>query len=605
MAISIPVAWILLSPFDLVSFSKSLVAIPVFLSNVFFWRDGGYFETAAELKPLLHTWSLAAEEQYYLIFPVFLVSFWRLGKIKVQYLITLLAASSLIGAQLGASHWPVANFFLLPTRAWELAIGALISFQMAAGKRAADSNAKRQILSLVGLLLVTISIFSFTKDTPSPSFYTLTPTLGAAFIILFAQPDTLAGKFLGSKLLVFFGLTSYSAYLWHQPILAFAKYYIPQVDFTLKVSLIVLTMLLSIATWRFVETPFRNKNLFRRKFIFGFSLIGSTSFILFGYVSYKIFESACSESAEANLAKKLVGAKAVYVSNMDERKFVKYRIKYETFIPNAVAIGSSRIMQIGENNYPDKILNLGVSGSSVEDHIAIADMARRKFKPSIYFFGVDPWLFNSNSGQVRWKSLEDEYVRALSELRGDTALVNSASQEEVDFRLPSDSGFTGFGANIYNFINLQKLVAIDDTSELRDKISRDGVHVYNSTYANKSQKEVIATFDQLIDYSMGDFTYSQELEDLFGKLIDAYSRESVVVLILPPYHPELFERIKVQRPIYLQVEARFRDFAKKHGVKIIGSYDPNQVGCIGTEFYDGMHPNAICMSKVLRQLTRI
>jgi peptidoglycan/LPS O-acetylase OafA/YrhL len=163
MAISIPFAWILLSPFDLNSFSKSLIAVPLFVSNFFFWRDGGYFQTASELKPLLHTWSLAVEEQYYLFFPIFLIFLWKLGKRWALLSIYLVAIVSLLIAQLGSIYKPIPNFLLLPNRAWELAIGALVVFYISNKKLTALPSSIKQILSLFGILLITISIFVNTQ----------------------------------------------------------------------------------------------------------------------------------------------------------------------------------------------------------------------------------------------------------------------------------------------------------------------------------------------------------------------------------------------------------------------------------------------------------
>ena len=191
MAASIPFAWILLPPFDLNSFSKSLIYIPLLLSNIFFWRNGGYFETAAELKPLLHTWSLSVEEQYYLVFPVFLMLLWRSKKHHVRKSIALIAVLSLITAQLLSNYNPIANFFLLPTRAWELAIGGLAATYII--NTSTNSLFSRQILSGIGLFMISISVFLFNKNTPTPSFYSLTPTIGTALILLFGRTDTFVG----------------------------------------------------------------------------------------------------------------------------------------------------------------------------------------------------------------------------------------------------------------------------------------------------------------------------------------------------------------------------------------------------------------------------
>jgi len=592
MAVSIPFAWILLPPFDLENFSKSLIAVPIFLSNFFFWKEGGYFENAAELKPLLHTWSLAVEEQYYVFFPIFLMLFWRLGRRWVLSTIILIAIASLIAAQIGSLYKPVANFFLLPTRAWELAIGALIVIYYPLKM----SFFTRQMLSGLGILLITASIFLFNKDIPFPSVYALIPTVGTALILLFALPDTYVGKLLGCRPLVFIGLISYSAYLWHHPIFAFSRYYFASITGTLMFGLVILTFLLSILTWRYIERLFRSRAQFSRKTIFLFSLILSLFFISFGFFSSKLFGSSSAFAVEERMAKDLSTANAVYSSNIDERKFIKFRIQFENLSRNIVVIGSSRIMQIGEKNYSDKIINLGVSGSSIEDHIAIADMASKKFNPSTIFIGVDPWLFNSSSGQGRWKSLNDEYISALSSLNIN---LTSRSNLEDDNKL---STFVRVASKIYNSINDQKFDAYSDIPESRDKIRRDGSHVYNTTYANKSQNEIRAGFDDLLNYAMAHYDYSIESEEIFGRFIDLYSKKYNVVLILSPYHPDLYERMKIERPIYLEIESNYINFSKKYRVKIIGSYNPNTVGCKSTDFYDGMHPKDVCMAKVLKEL---
>nr|WP_272867689.1 acyltransferase [Crenothrix polyspora] len=600
MAISIPFAWILLSPFDLASFSKSLVATPLFFSNFFFWIDGGYFETTAELKPLIHTWSLAVEEQYYIFFPIFLILSWKLGRSCVVKLILIIAILSLLAAQFGASYKPVANFFLLPTRAWELAIGALISFYFSNTDRVDLTLKSRQFLSGFGVGLIILPIFIFNKDTPFPSFYTLIPTVGAAFILLFCQSDTAIGKILGSKLFVSIGLISYSAYLWHQPIFALSRYYFSTISLMKMSALVICTLLLAALSWKYIERPFRNKNIVSRKIIFSFSLIVSFIFIVFGVASANLFGSSSNSGIEAKIAKALLSTNAVYSSNMDERKFIKYRIQYENLSPDVIVLGSSRIMQIGEHNYASKVINLGVSGSSIEDDIAIADLATKKFQPSTIVIGLDPWLFNAKSGQGRWKSLNDEYFSALSALQDkpNSSLINIQKTEIKESRLVK------FSANLYNSINTQKFDASNDTPENRDKIRRDGSRVYNTTYASKTKNEIDSGLDDLLNYAMATYDYSKKSEAVFEDFINHYSRLYKVVLILPPYHPKLYERMKNERQIYLKIESQFRDLAKKHGIQIIGSYDPNKVGCSSADFYDGMHPKDVCIGKVMSELNR-
>jgi peptidoglycan/LPS O-acetylase OafA/YrhL len=196
MAACAPFAWLWLLPNDMEDFSQSLVAVSLFVSNILFWGESGYFDTAAELKPLLHTWSLAVEEQYYVLFPLFIMLTWRLGKRWIAGLLVVTAAISLSLAQWGAYNQSAATFFLLPTRSWELAIGAFIALYFSQPQRMDASDAVKQAASGAGLLLILYGVFAFSKSTPFPSFYALLPTMGAALIILFATPSTVVGMLL-------------------------------------------------------------------------------------------------------------------------------------------------------------------------------------------------------------------------------------------------------------------------------------------------------------------------------------------------------------------------------------------------------------------------
>ena len=604
IAICIPFAWMLLSRYDLSSFSKSLVAISVFSSNIFFWRDDGYFDTAAELKPLLHTWSLAVEEEYYVLFPIFIMLTWKLGKRWTVSLLLAIAVISLLAAQWGANHRPVATFFLLPTRAWELAGGALIAFYYASKIKINIPSKAQQLLSIAGLLLIVYAVFAFDKATPSPGVYTLVPTLGAALIILFATPATLVGFILGSKIFVGVGLISYSAYLWHQPLFAFARNYSANPSSELMLGLSVSALILAVFSWKFVEQPFRAPQRFSRGVVFSFSGICSIALVAFGLASASLFGSSSGAGTEPKLASALTQHNVVFASNMNERRFIKSRIQCENLNPNVIVVGSSRIMQIGQHNFKDKVLNLGMNGSSVEDDIAIVDMATKKFKPKTLLIGVDPWLFNSESGQDGWKSLEAEYHQAIISIK--SGQENSSIKPDI---ADSDGALKWFlaelGNNIYQYINRTKLIAEDDKPGTKDKIRRDGSRVYNTSRAKQSPAEIERGFDRYLNYAMGTYRFSENLKDDFEIFLDHHWKKHNIVLILSPYHPKLFDRMKSEREIYLDIESQFRDLANRKGITIIGSYDPGKVGCREDEFYDGMHPKDVCMERVISELRRL
>ncbi|WP_300039449.1 acyltransferase family protein [uncultured Roseobacter sp.] len=249
----IPFAYMWMFPAQLKDFSQSIVATVFFGSNILFWREAGYFAPAAELKPLLHTWSLAVEEQYYLLFPLFLFGFWRFGRRSVFGAIIVIAAFSLILAEWGWRNAPSANYYLAPTRAWELLSGSMCAF-LTVGKSLKPSN----VLSIFGLALILFAVFSYDANTPFPSIYALTPVTGTSLIIIFAAKETWVARILSLRAFVGIGLISYSAYLWHQPLFAFARIYsITEPSFVLMTMLAFASLLLAWATWSWVEQPFR------------------------------------------------------------------------------------------------------------------------------------------------------------------------------------------------------------------------------------------------------------------------------------------------------------------------------------------------------------
>jgi peptidoglycan/LPS O-acetylase OafA/YrhL len=281
MLVSIPFAWMWMFNQQLREYYHSLIAVSFFVSNILFWKQDDYFAAASEEKPLLHTWSLAVEEQYYVLFPLFLVFVWRFGRNRVFWMIVVLSILSLILSEIGWRHKPTANFYLSPTRAWELFSGSICAF-IIQQRGVQVSN----IMSGIGLLAIIYSIFIYDENTLFPSIYALVPVMGVALLILYADRETLVAKLLSTKVFVGIGLISYSAYLWHQPILAFAK--LRNFGDVLPVSiiliLIALTFLLAFISWKYVEVPVRKRKvLASTKSIFLFSLLGIIGFSSLGY----------------------------------------------------------------------------------------------------------------------------------------------------------------------------------------------------------------------------------------------------------------------------------------------------------------------------------
>jgi peptidoglycan/LPS O-acetylase OafA/YrhL len=283
MLACIPFAWIFLFPSDVREFAQSLVSVSTFSSNFLFSQQSGYFYPDTPNKPLLHTWSLSVEEQYYLLFPLVIILAWRLGK---RWMILLLAAVCIVS--LGISEWqslfqPQKAFFLLPARGWELLLGGFAAFYLL-GNNAPSIRSPRasQVLSLAGVMMIFAAVFSFDEQTIFPGLHALLPAAGAVFVILFATPETLTGKVLGSKAAVGIGLISYSAYLWHQPLFAFARQILEAPPLSLFCVLSVLALLLAYLSWKYVESPFRRRSGFSRSQVFAFAGVGTTLFLAAG-----------------------------------------------------------------------------------------------------------------------------------------------------------------------------------------------------------------------------------------------------------------------------------------------------------------------------------
>ena len=252
-------AYFLLMPHELEDFGQSLATTAAFSSNFLFFTESGYFDGPSELKPLLHTWSLAIEEQYYLLFPAFLILLHRIAAKHLIKGVVLLLVLSLGVSIWSASQAPAAGFFLLPGRTWELMLGSLLAMGVIPGTALRSVN---ETLSTAGLAMVLLSVFTFDNLTPFPGYAALLPTLGTALII-YAGKSSKPGvsRLLSLRGVVFTGLISYSLYLWHWPLFVYAKHYLVR-DLAIweACGLVALSVALATLSWRFIERPYRGRS---------------------------------------------------------------------------------------------------------------------------------------------------------------------------------------------------------------------------------------------------------------------------------------------------------------------------------------------------------
>jgi peptidoglycan/LPS O-acetylase OafA/YrhL len=252
--ITFAAAYWLLLPYEFREFGKTLIASTVYLSNVQFYRQAGYFDGGAEDKILLHTWSLSVEEQFYIFLPLLLLMLagnrtWLLRSLVLIFLISLgfnIAVTPL-------SH--TATFYLFPFRAWELLAGVLLAVYRFYRKEGEQHAAW---ISWTGLALLGASIV-FTQPGPAfPGVQAIFPVLGTVLILFNGRQDNLVNRALSMSPMVFIGLISYSLYLWHWPVLTLSRYYIDgPVTPTQTLGGLALAFALAYASWRFVEQPVR------------------------------------------------------------------------------------------------------------------------------------------------------------------------------------------------------------------------------------------------------------------------------------------------------------------------------------------------------------
>lgn len=262
MLIGITIAALfVLMPVQLVEYGRSVLATGFFVSNLHFYATSGYFGGDAHSQPLLHTWSLAVEEQYYLILPLIMLFLRPMGKQTMLAGIAFVSLFSLATSVIIVSFEPTAAFFLLPTRLWELLLGVLAS---QIGFAPLQARVVRELLAVAALLTIFGAALLYDKGTPFPGLAAIPPCLGSAILLMVgAQGGSQISRLLSLPIAVFFGLISYSLYLWHWPLIVLMKQGLPTdaLDIRLKIVAFALSIFLAWLSWRFVERPFRRPSV--------------------------------------------------------------------------------------------------------------------------------------------------------------------------------------------------------------------------------------------------------------------------------------------------------------------------------------------------------
>ena len=281
---TLPFAWLLLYRREMIEFGDSILGTLFFYSNHVFIVDD-YWSLNAKLKPLLHTWSLAVEEQFYLVMPWILILLYRYARKKMLLVIGALIIASLLFAETVNDTSPNHSFYLLPSRMWELMAGASLAI-LQQRRGIPDLGRYAKLLPATGVILILGSLVLFTEATRHPSVFTLIPIVGTMLIIRYANAADPLTRLLRTPPFVGIGKISYGLYLWHFPIFVFAQMAMPTTWQNYNYLLILFAVLISSLTYFAVEQPFRNKNKIALKSVFLPGLL--VAYSLFSVFAYMI-----------------------------------------------------------------------------------------------------------------------------------------------------------------------------------------------------------------------------------------------------------------------------------------------------------------------------
>tara|TARA_B100000989_G_C19528174_1_gene468100 strand:+ start:787 stop:2754 length:1968 start_codon:yes stop_codon:yes gene_type:complete len=431
--VSIPFAWNYLLPSNLESLSKSIISSIFFVSNIFFHETGLIYGTEESiLKPFLHTWSLSIEEQFYIFFPITVFLIFRFFKRFLLQLLILITLISFLFSQFISQDYISFNFYSLTSRIWELLAGSILAFfELKKINQLKNKNLK-SVMTFLGLILISLSIFFFHDEMPHPSIYTLIPVLGVCLIIWFGNQEYLLSEnILSSKILVNIGLISYSLYLWHYPILSFDLLgqflFFNNNNIYSKTLYLLLIFTLSFFTYNFIEKKLRNKETKFKKvlifIIFLFSII--ISFNLFFIIKNENF------AKKFIINEKIKIDRSFYVKESRKFEFENINLRYidNENKKNVLIVGNSH----GEDLY--KIIYYNKNLSNKYDFEMISPSGKRTSDINYQVGCLKNLILNKNTNcKMRKRPIDNWGENILKQYERSHYILLSTKWYESDLR---------------------------------------------------------------------------------------------------------------------------------------------------------------------------
>lgn len=342
---SLLIGWLMLTPGEYEQLGKHVVAGVMFVSNIVFWKEAGYFDNAADTKPLLHLWSLGIEEQFYIVWPLFLTLFWRYSRHLSRAFIAVLCGSLAYSLMI-VNHDSVADFYSPLTRFWELALGAGLAHLTS--RKLMLHTVNRPVISWIGLLLILIALIVVNRDVAFPGAWALLPTLGAACLIYAGERAWPNRHILSHPFMVWFGLISYPLYLWHWPLLSYARIIesgTPSIK--LRLFLLLVSIVLAWLTYRLIERPIRSRAHTRNIVLIlclGMLLIGAAGLTVKKLSGFKSHQSSMLNGQADTIVLGVDRGKLIHECGIaDAQKPVfQYCLKASIKEPNLAVLGDSK-----------------------------------------------------------------------------------------------------------------------------------------------------------------------------------------------------------------------------------------------------------------------
>jgi peptidoglycan/LPS O-acetylase OafA/YrhL len=403
-------AYVWFLPRDLQQYGESLSAQPALISNVFFWMKAGYFDSTGDVKPLLHTWSLAVEEQFYLLFPLIFLVRRSTDRTRLIGVIASIAAASFLLSVRGSYSHPSATFYLLPARAWELALGSLLCFVRPGNETA---PVIRRSATWVGLAAIACAFLFYSGTTRFPGVSALLPCGGAALVIWgTTQDEGLGARVLSLRPLVFVGLISYPLYLWHWPLIVFWKYMQPLPGMTLqnKMALVAVSFLAATASYYFIESPVRRRQVLKsNRVLVSSSLSIALAFVGFGVMVHvqrgmpSRLPQDCQRLALAEVDPLQFSAQ----TSVDDLKNDLVMVSRDHHF--ASGVGRVDVLLWGDS-HANSIAAL-ITALATEHHMTAALIAHPSTAPLLNFWRMHPYALHGDAAR-EFASRTIEYVRS-------------------------------------------------------------------------------------------------------------------------------------------------------------------------------------------------